>query len=245
MIRKRNVFIFFVWIIILVFTVSCSEDKKTELIPKDADDQQVILNQTETITVDSVQVTVSSDAWVGAPEVKTKVTPLKLQIKNNNDSPIKITYSNLFLVSNDGDIYSALPIYNIINDANKPHLLDDEKVVVKTEIDHDNFYLYPLYTRVYNDIPVTDFNYFEDPGYYEKYYAEWRETGMPTDGMKNLALPEGILDKGGSLSGFIYFQKVDPDLKTVTLNMSITNAENNEVLGSIKLPFWVMPEMEE
>ena len=239
---KENILMIFTAMLVLLFVTSCSEEKKIELVPKD--DDEVTLSETETITIDSVQVTVSSDSWVGSPEVRNEVTPLKITVANNNENPIKITYDNMKLVSEDSTVFTALPIYNLIGTVNDVQLAPEHNVIVESEIDHDRFYIYPMYTRVYNNIPITDYKYFEDPSYYSQYYSEWNETGMPTAGMRNLALPEGILDNGGSISGFVYFQKVDADVESVELSMDIINAENNEVLGNIQLPFWVMLEME-
>ena len=167
MIKIKNHILVFITALFVVFGVlSCKEEKKVELVPKDND--EVTLNRTETITVDSVEVTVSSDSWVGAPEVRKEVTPVRITITNNNDVSIKVAYSNIKLIGENGTVFHALPIYNLISTVDNVQLAYDHKVVVKSEIEHDGFSIYPLYTRVYTDIPITNYKYFEDPGYYTK-----------------------------------------------------------------------------
>jgi len=240
MLKESRLKILFTSILFLFLIISCGDKKKTELVPKDVNDEQVLLTQTETITKDSVTVTVSSDAWNGNDEVKKEVTPLKIKVENNNEKPIEITYDKLSLVTKDGDLYAALPIYDVRGDLDKAELIMEDTITVKTEMNYDRFYLYPMYTHVINDVPVSQYQYFGKESYYKKYYADWKDTGMPTSAMRNLALPEGTLENGGSISGFVYFQKVDPDLKEITLNMAIVNAESDLVINSIKVPFWVV-----
>jgi hypothetical protein len=57
--------------------------------------------------------------------------------------------------------------------------------------------------------------------------------------MLQLALPEGTLDSGGSVEGFIYFQKPDTGTRHLRLRMKIVDAESGFTLGSTDMPFIV------
>lgn len=221
-----------------IFFFACGEEEKPDLVPKDGGAN--ILSETETITVDSVKVTVSSDAWTGDPEIKKKVTPLMLSIENENEQPIQVTYDNISLVSEDGDVYHGLPVYDVKGEIENMILADTNALVVESEIDYERFYLYPLYNPIYTDMPLAESEFYEEPGYYKEYYKRWPGDNLPTEEIKNKALPEGILTKGGTLSGFVYFEKVDPDLETVTFKTNLINAETNQVFGTVELPFWVL-----
>lgn len=244
MITKRLFLKLLIVLIGLGLFISCGEETKTDLTPKGTIEEEVILEETETITVDNVRITVQSDAWKGDPAILEEVTPLKLSVENNNPQPIKVTYENLKLISKENDVYSALPIYEVEGNLEDARLAEDYEVIVRTDIDYNEFYIYPMYTRVYTDVPVTDYKFYENPEYYVQFYKAWDETGLPTNEMKIEALPEGILMEGGSLSGFVYFEKVDPELEEVEFRMKLINAETNEVFGSIEIPFWVMLEVE-
>ncbi len=226
-----------------LFLTSCGDKEETDLTPKGEINEEVILHNAETVTAQKVKVTVTADAWKGDSTIENYVTPLKFSVENNNEQPIKITYENIDLINKkDNDVYSALPVYKVTGEAENAKLADNYEVVVDAKVKHKEFFVYPLYTGVYTDLPTTDYPFYEDSAFYSEYYNVWDDTGLPTPEMRKEALPEGILAQGGSLSGFIFFQKVDPDLKQVTLSMDIVNAETNKVFGKIEIPFWVIPE---
>lgn len=54
------------------------------------------------------------------------------------------------------------------------------------------------------------------------------------------ALPEGVLDIDGIVSGFLYFESIDPTDKEVTFMFDIVNAETGKKKGTIEIPFYVM-----
>lgn len=51
------------------------------------------------------------------------------------------------------------------------------------------------------------------------------------------ALPEGVLEAGGKVTGFLYFEEIDvgPD-ETATFTTVLVNASNGETVGAIRIP---------
>ncbi len=57
--------------------------------------------------------------------------------------------------------------------------------------------------------------------------------------MRFKALPQGVLDKDGIVSGFLYFEKVDSDAGRVDFIYELTNAVTGEDRGKIIIPYLV------
>jgi hypothetical protein len=50
------------------------------------------------------------------------------------------------------------------------------------------------------------------------------------------ALPEGVLDPGGSVTGFLYFEDIDPgDDKTATFTTDPAEASTGRIVGAIRI----------
>jgi hypothetical protein len=62
------------------------------------------------------------------------------------------------------------------------------------------------------------------------------EERLPTPEMVGAALPEGVLNPGGYISGWLYFEKVDDDESRVQLRASMRNIEE-EPIARLTVPF--------
>ncbi len=103
--------------------------------------------------MNDIKITVGSDMWEGDKDVPAYVTPMRVTINNNGDTPIAVDYSNFSIKSKDGRVYSALPLYKMEGSIDK--LIFDEKIV-KIEnpfYDLEKFFIYPLYSTVYPSFP--------------------------------------------------------------------------------------------
>lgn len=58
----------------------------------------------------------------------------------------------------------------------------------------------------------------------------------PTRYMGQVALPEACVPPGGTLSGFVYFERVPPSNDRVMLNVELVNAGSSEVRGVARIP---------
>jgi hypothetical protein len=77
-------------------------------------------------------------------------------------------------------------------------------------------------------------------GPYAPYYWSYPyEVPLPTEDMLTRALPEGVLEPGGTLDGFLYFQGVIRRENAVSLQVQLVDAKTNENIGTLDIPFQV------
>jgi hypothetical protein len=74
-----------------------------------------------------------------------------------------------------------------------------------------------------------------DPYFYDR-YERWRPS-FPTDVMVERAPPEGVLNAGGWVSGFLYFDRVDPEAERLTLHADVDLPRGDERITTIELAF--------
>jgi hypothetical protein len=66
------------------------------------------------------------------------------------------------------------------------------------------------------------------------------EIELPTADMISMALPEGVLDPAGRITGFLYFEDVeDLDIASVDFTINLINADSGTQFGTVRLPFVV------
>lgn len=191
-------------------------------------------------TVDKVHMQVDADAWTGQQVILQKITPLKVIIENNSGKPLKIEYRDFALTDLKGKRYSALPPYGIKGTVEKPTLVESYPPIYSPDFDYDGFWVAPYYASIYPDIPDWDEPFDFDPWYYDQYYTYWRSIRLPTEQMLKRVLPAGVLDSGGHVTGFLYFQEVNPGEKDVTFTANLVDAKTGEIFGTISIPFKVI-----
>jgi hypothetical protein len=57
--------------------------------------------------------------------------------------------------------------------------------------------------------------------------------------MLEQALPEGVVESDGSVSGFLYFPAVGKREEQVTFEMKLVDAKTAETFGTARIPFLV------
>lgn len=191
--------------------------------------------------VHDIEVTAEVDAWPGWPEVKTHVTPLKITIDNDGTSPIRLSYADFQLRTVDGERFGAVPPIDVDGEVTKPAIVGEYRPVTSPGFIYDRYYPASYYAPVYTSVPSYRGPFYFDPDYYRDYRTYWRraEVQLPTPEMLQVALLEGVLDPGGVVSGFLYFEKVDQDLERVTLTTELVHAESGEVVAEVAMPFVV------
>jgi hypothetical protein len=180
-----------------------------------------------------VTVEARAGAWRGTPaNLEAESIPLLVEISNDSEHTIRLRYSDVQLVAPNGDTFHAIPPYRV------------EGAVSET-VDAPAFaasrfriapYLaryYPLYDRVTGQFVL-------DPLYYDTYVPARVQIDLPTADMIRMALPEGTLDPGGRITGFLYFEDVeDLDIPTVDFEVDLVDSESGTELGTIRIPFSV------
>jgi len=171
--------------------------------------------------------------WPGNPQVPGRVTPLKVIIRNRSGVPVYVRYSDFQISGASNRRYAALPPFDLQGTiAERAGPLFDQR----------RFYYSP-HLRFLR--PQWSDPYYEDEFYQGKYFGEWQAAGvpraveLPTPEMLALALPAGVVEDGGEVTGFLYFQKIDPREGHVQLRYTMVNARTGRAFGTIGVPFVV------
>lgn len=185
---------------------------------------------------DGVRMVAKGDTWSGRPgNLEEILTPIEATIENRSGKPIQIRYNNFVLVSPAGFRSYALP----------PHKIEatTEEPVPTTPLTpgffHRDFYVAPYHRPFYGPhLRAWSDPFFFDPLYYRRHYARW-PVELPTDDMLRKAIPEGVLEDNGRVSGFFYFQNIGEDISRFSVNAELVNAETGETFGMVSIPFVV------
>lgn len=190
-------------------------------------------------TMSGVKVIAKADSWPGTVEISEEVTPIKVRIENRSGSPVLLRYSDIKLVSATGPVYAAIPPYAIDASVSEPRLAPGYAPVTAPGFAGAGFSVAPTYSPMYPGWPAMRGGFAYDPLYYQAYGDYWREIELPTPAMLERALPEGRIEAGGSAEGFLYFEKVSPEVNRVEFRMDLHNAERGREMGTLEIPFIV------
>ena len=191
--------------------------------------------------VDDVRVVAQTASWPGDAPVKNEVTPVQVTIENGSGNPVRLRYNEFALVGPDGQRYSALPPFEVGGSVEEPVVVDGYDPIASPAFAYDGYSVAPYYGSVYTGLTPYAGTFGYDPYYYDAYDTYWADVDieLPTDEMLNRALPEGVLESGGSVEGFVYFEKVTEDVPRVTFRADLVNANTGDVFGEIRVPFTV------
>ncbi len=182
-------------------------------------------------SVKGVHVEVTGEGWSSDPEIYDEVTPVRITIKNDHGTPLRITYSIFSIVDDRGNRYSVLPPYAIKEENNRMNV---------SAFRCPGFYVAPFYSPYYPFLDRYDDPFFYDPFYYDYYYPRWRDIGpnLPTKEMIDEALPDGALSNGKSVSGFLYFKRVSGS-KVYRFRMDLVEIKTGARFGEISIPLTI------
>lgn len=224
--------------------------KETQLRP--LPDAQTLGGDKEAAVTENagVRLVADGDAWRGSPgDLERRVTPVEVRLENRSGRPLKIQYGHFALVGESRFRYSAIP----------PLALRDTSAVSQgPETGTGGSGSVGMAWRTGWGPYSSGYGFgrgrgrgwgwpggFYDPfwgspfygpyGYPYRYYSE----PLPTQDMLNRALPEGTLEDGGTVMGFLYFQGVADREASVTLQAKLVDANTGEAFGSLGIPFAV------
>jgi hypothetical protein len=235
----RAIPVVFVGLVLLVFAGCAGQ---SQLMPQPGDKEVPGDPESAVSTVDNVHVVLHTEAWKGRPEVASAVTPIRITIENNGNQPVRLRYTDFKLIGSKGEVYADLPPYGITGSIEQPRLVQAYPVIVTPDFEWQDFDVAPYYAEIYPDMPVWDGPFYYDPWYYNTYYTYWQEIQLPTQRMLNEALPDGVINPGGRVTGFLYFQEVTTKQKSVRFEYSLVNARTGNIFGTITIPFAVKKE---
>ncbi|MFO7654593.1 MAG: hypothetical protein R6X25_12350 [Candidatus Krumholzibacteriia bacterium] len=189
--------------------------------------------------VAGIHVSAVPAEWPGPVDIAEEVTPLRLRIENDGSAPLLVRYENFALIAPGGERSSALPPFEVEGEAARDLGAAPATPVADPAFVYDRFAVAPYYRGYYPGFSVAADPFYHDPLYFGLYRDYWVDIALPTERMLQLALPEGRLEPGGSLDGWVYFERVDPDLERVRLRVDLVDARSGRTIGEATMPFRV------
>jgi hypothetical protein len=161
-------------------------------------------------TVGGVRLYARGDAWEGSPaNLGSTVTPLAVRIENHSGGPIEL----LPLSHPSPAVASLQPTYRAAG-----------------------FFIAPRFARTYPRLPVWQSSLVRDESLYRLDYRKWSD-GLPSADVLLKGLPEGILQDGGSISGFLYFDGEARGQRDLTLQADLPAGDGERRVALIEIPF--------
>lgn len=198
--------------------------------------------------VAGVRLWANGDAWKGTPSTLEQVlTPVQVTLENHSGRPIRIAYKDFSLLGSTGFHYAALPPFSLqgtaVSAAGQPGAVIPAAyhpvAPIQPRFRSERFLLARPYLGFYPGFQPWPYGWEWDPFYYDRWYGSW-PTPLPTKDMLEEALPEGVVEDGGRVAGFIYFQQTTSKESQVQLQFEVHDAKTGEVLGTGSVPFVVV-----
>jgi hypothetical protein len=206
-----------------------------------------------------VRLVADGDSWKGVPSnLEHLVTPVEVRLENQSGRPLRIKYEEFVLVGNSQFQYSALPPFELGEEGvaigGSGYEPGHVALSVGVGVGYGPWGYGPHGYGGWGPWPFSSaygwgpwgpgWNAsFYDPWYdpfYGGVYGYWRPPEpLPTRDMLRRALPEGTLEPGGTITGFIYFQGVSEREGSVTLQARLVDARTGEQFGTLSIPFGV------
>jgi hypothetical protein len=181
-----------------------------------------------------VQVAASTGAWQARPaNLETELTPVLVEILNRSGRPLRIAYDAFRFTTEAGRSYAALPPYDI------------EGEVVRPVPGGRPYYPYarfggaPYLGGYYPQLGIYRGPFAFSNQHYGAYFPMWGAypaVQLPTEDMLERALPEGVVEPGGRVGGFIYFQQIEGS-GPFAFHADLVDAGTGEQFGTIGIPF--------
>jgi hypothetical protein len=181
-----------------------------------------------------VQVAASTRAWQGRPvALETELTPVLVDILNRSRRPLRIGYEAFQFISEPGTSYAALPPYRIQTEVARPVSGG------RPYYPYTGFGGAPYLREYYPRLEIYDGPFaFSDHDYgaNSTIWSRYRSVELPTEDMLDRALPEGVVEPGGRVGGFLYFQRLGGP-GPFTFSFDLVDAKAGERFGVITIPF--------
>lgn len=175
-------------------------------------------------TENGVTVTVQASAWHGTPsDLGRYVTSLYVVIQNDTTSTLALGYEDVMLFDENRTQYNALT---------------SETVVKILQAAYQGTYVFSPFFSFYGSVFIGS-GFFSYYPYYYPFYPWWDYPvyyQVPLDDVFNQALMPGLINPNAKLQGFIYFQRIPPKIKNVTLVIG-WKAQGEEGRDKFSFPF--------
>ncbi len=189
-------------------------------------------------TADGVRMEAQVDAWRWTPsDLAHQLTPILVRLENESDRPLRVRFEEFELVTPSGMSYAALPPFDIEGEVTER--------VGSYAYAAPGFYVAPHLRHHYVGFGVFGGPFGHYPYYYASYYPVYARYDLPSRDMLARALPEGVLEPGGRITGFLYFadlDAIDPQPARIRLRYVLVDAEARQRFDVIEIPFDVVDD---
>jgi hypothetical protein len=193
--------------------------------------------------ISPVRIVARPESWPGAKAIEFKTTPVHVKIDNRGESALLIRYSDFKVrAAPTGNEFSALPVFPIEAKDRGPVVPGTLPILTPVayppiqdpQFEFRDFRVAPYLERLYPTVPVHEGPFPYDQSYNLRHSSYWQGTNLPDLEMIRRALPEGVLQPGGWVTGWLYFQKFEP-MPAGTLVVSLTDT-SGKVLAPAQIP---------
>ena len=186
-------------------------------------------------SVAGIRVDVVADAWTGIPLDMGDIEPLLVTVSNASGHPLRIRYDQFMVVGPGGDREAALPPFEIRGTV----LVDPVFTPGPYPYAVNGFWVAPYLSRYYPSLRPFGGPFVYDPWYYSTHYPTIARVSLPTSDMLAQALPEGVLEPGGRVTGFVYLEDKPHSGDQSTFVMDLVSADTAERFGRVEIPLEV------
>jgi hypothetical protein len=188
----------------------------------------------EVAGANGIRVTVEQGDVPGVRAIETAVTPLKVTIVNDGPRPVAIRYDHIYLVGPDGKRFAALPPYQAEREAAQAIAPPPPPPLV-----YDRFFVAPHLRYYYPYLTPFADPFLYDPLYYDQYFQYWHRRRVAMREVRSLSIPEGVLEPGGRVSGYLFFEHVPSKQGQVTLHADLLDARDGRPVAVVTVPLSV------
>jgi hypothetical protein len=180
--------------------------------------------------VAGVSCSADTGAWPErAPKPPDSVVPVKVRVRNQSGRPIRLLAEDFVLVGKSGQRYRPIPVLPL-EGTNLPRL---NPVYASVK-----FYVAPRFRAAYPTLEPWSAALDRDATLYDRQFERWGHR-RPTLEMIRMALPEGVLDNEGLISGFLFFESPLDDEDRVTFQADFAPGQGAGTVAAIEIPFRV------
>jgi hypothetical protein len=181
--------------------------------------------------VDGVRCSANAGAWnERTGEIPSFVFPVKVRIKNDSGRPIRVRYEDFVLVGKKGQSYRPVPVLPIDPDERR------RMPKLNPMYASSKFFVAPGFHDVYATLEPWTAPLQRDKSLYDRLFRRWGKKPLPLDVLR-VALPEGVLDDGGILTGYLFFESPLDEEKRVTFEAIFDGQDGRATIASIEIPF--------
>ena len=177
-----------------------------------------------------VRCSADTGAWPErAAKPPDEVVAVKVRIRNESGKAIRLLAEDFVLIGKGGQKYRPVPVLPLDGE-NLPRL---NPVYASTK-----FYVAPRFRDAYPTLEPWSARLERDDALYDRQFGRWGKR-RPTIEMVRMALPDGVLDDGGLISGFLFFESPLGDEERVMFQADFQQGDGSGTVASIEIPFRV------